>query len=296
MADTALAKHFAFYLLLLVPFTAAAKQAAPTPSDVHAEILQVYNFQPHALTHDQIQQKSTLLDQFWSKASSRPDVYVPALRQELANFNNPPFFLFDGSKLLLSLSKDPADRKIVLAAISHSDLRDLQLLDYFLLVQYMAAQGENTTAAAFHILEYPKFQVFIPQHVLTLAQNYSLIYMLIPTQQDFWIEPAIARLRTEKDETAQQSLLLLLWYAQTNDSDKAIDDFSKDPSKTALSRAYAKELAHRKDHLTQAAREAVRGANEQSLRDARRDRMKAVSDEALDDLDSYTLKIIALRQ
>src|SRR5438045_5511669 len=95
-----------------------------------------------------------------------------------------PFFLFDGSKLLLNLSKDPADRKIVLAAISRCDLRDLQLLDYFYLVHDMAAKGEDTTAAAFHILEEPKFQIFIPQHSLTLAQNYSLVYMLIPTDQD----------------------------------------------------------------------------------------------------------------
>ena len=206
-----------------------------------------------------------------------------------------PFFLFDGSKLLLNLSKDPADRKIVLAAISRCDLRDLQLLDYFYLVHDMAAKGEDTTAAAFHILEEPKFQIFIPQHSLTLAQNYSLVYMLIPTDQAFWLAPTIERLHTEKDDTAQKSLLLLLWYAQTAESEKAIAAFATDTSKSTSFRSHANELAHRKDKIGQAIRTAAASSNEQSLRDARRQRMKTVSDEALYDLDDYTLKIIAKR-
>jgi hypothetical protein len=159
--------------LLLTPFVGAGKQAPAAQSDLHAEIQHTYNFQPHTLNHEQILEKSKTLDQFWAKATSQRDVYSAGLRRELADFSNPPFFLFDGSKLLLSLSKDPADRKIALAAISRCDLRDVQLLDYFYLVHDMAAKGEDTTAAAFHILGEPKFQVFIPQHSLTLAQNYS---------------------------------------------------------------------------------------------------------------------------
>jgi hypothetical protein len=235
------------------------------------------------------------LDQFWAKAKSQRDVYVPELRRELADFSNPPFFLFDGSQLLLSLSDAPADRKIVLSAVAHTDLRDLQLKDYFLLVQRMAAQGEDTTVAAFHILPEPKFQVFIPQHSLTLAQDYCLIYMLLPTNQDFWVQPAIEHLRAETDVTTQKSLLLLLWYAQTPDSDKAIQEFSTAPAKSQASKAYANELVHRKDSM---GRKDAAGASEgeNSLRQARRERMKAVSDEALYDLDSYTAKIIAIRK
>ena len=86
----------------------------------------------------------------------------------------------------------------------------------------MATLNENTTAAAFHVLEQPNFKVFIPQHVLTLGQNYVLIYLLLPTDQDYWLQPAMDRLKTERDETAQKSLLLLLWYAQTDAADQAI--------------------------------------------------------------------------
>jgi len=282
--------------LLLLPVVAAASQGTKGSADVHAEIQTIYNFQPHTLNKTQIAEKSTVLDQFWNKAKSQPDVYAPALRRELADFSNPPYFLFDGSELLRSLSSDPADRKIILAAVAHSDLRDLQSKAYFLLVHYMAGLGEDTTAAAFHILEDPKFQVFIVQHVLTLGQDYCLIYMLLPTNQDLWIQPAIQRLHGESDVTAQKSLLLLLWYAQTPESDKAIAQFSADPGKPGAAKAYAAELVKRNGSVGLAARVGAFTESEESLRQARRERMKAVSDEALDDLDSYTAKIIAKRK
>lgn len=289
-------KPFGTLILVLAPLVAVAKQMPASTSDLHAEIKQTYNFQPHTLDHQQILEKSKILDQFWAKATAQPVMYVPGLRRELADFTNPPFFLFDGSKLLLGLSKDPGDRKIVLAAVSRCDLRDLQSLDYFYLVHGMAAKGEDTSAAAFHILEDPKFQVFIPQHSLTLAQNYSLVFMLIPTDPSFWVGPAIVRLQAEKDETAQKSLLLLLWYAQTPESDKAITEFSDDSSKTGSSRSFANELAQSKDKVSQTIRAAAASSSEESLREARRQRMKAVSDEALSDVDDYTVKIIAKRK
>lgn len=281
---------------LLLPIVTAGRQATSSTSDLHAEIQRVYNFQPHTLSSAQIAEKSALLDQFWTKAKSQREIYVPGLRQELGDISNPPFFLFDGSKLLLSLSNDSADRKIILSAIAHTDLRDLQLRDYFLLVHSMAAQGEDTTDAAFHILAQPKFQVFIPQHSLTLAQDYCLIYMLLPTNQDFWVQPAIERLHAENDMTAQNSLLLLLWYAQTPTSDKAIGECSTDPGKPQASRAYAIELLHRKESVGLAKRVTAFTTSEESLRQARRERLKAVSDEALYDLDSYTAQIIAKRK
>jgi hypothetical protein len=277
-----------FSILLFLPGVTAGRQANSVSADLHAEIQTVYNFQPHTLTKAQIAQKSELLDQ--------SEVYIPGLRRELTDFSNPPFFLFDGSMLLRSLSEDPADRKVMLAAVAQSDLRDLQWKDYFLFVQNMAAQGEDTTAAAFYILAEPKFQVFIPQHSLTLAQNYCLVYMLLPTSQNFWIKPAVERLHAEKDEAAQKSLLLLLWYAQTPDSDKAITDFSTDALKPSASRTYATELAHRKDSPDMKVGATALLASEESLRKARRERMKGVSDEALYDLDAYTVKIIAKRK
>ena len=282
------------FLPVLVVSTSAGQ--SPVPTAIHAEIQHTYNFQPHTLTTAQINEKSTILDQFWKKAKLQRDVYVPALRQELTDFNNPPFFLYDGASLLSTLSNDPLDHKIILNAFAHSDIRDIQFKDYVLFVHKYAALGDDTTSAAFHILATPKFSIFIVEHYLTLNQDFCLIYMLFPTDQNLWLQPAIARLRYEQDETAQKSLLLLLWYAQTPDSDNALANFEKDATRPQASRTYANELIHRKDSVGLTARVLTITDSEQSLRDARRARMKAVSDEALYDFNDYTTKIIAKRK
>jgi hypothetical protein len=281
------------FLILSLLF---ANPAAGQSASIHQQIQQTYNFQPHLRSNQQITEKSAALDQLWTRAKAEPSLYIPALRQELGDFKNPIFFLYDGSTLLLSLSDTPADRKIALAAMARCDLRDVQAKDYFLQVHRMASLSEDTTAAAFHILEQPKFTVFIPQHVLTLGQNYALIYLLLPTDMDYWIQPAINRLKTETDETAQKSLLLLLWYAQTEAADKAVSAFAGDASKPSVSRTYANELVHRKDKIGVKDRAEALVASEPSLRQKRRERLKAVSDEALIDLDDYTLTLVAKRK
>ena len=287
-----MAKQWLF-IAVLVLNTAFASDGSTA---IRQQILQAYNFQPHTLSTAEIEQKSGLLDQFWAKAKSQPSVYAPALRQELADLHNPPFFLYDGSMLLLTLSDTSQDRNIALTAMAHCDLRDVQMKDYFLQVHRMAALNEDTTQAAFHILEDPAFKVFIPQHVLTLGQNYSLVYMLLPTSQDYWLQPAIERLRIERNETSQKSLILLLWYAQTGDADKAIAGFAADPAESTGARAYANQFMQMKSRIPLKQKVEAVAFTETSLRQKRRERMNAVSDEALIDLDDYTLMLATKRK
>lgn len=93
--------------------------------------------------------------------------------------------------LLLSMSDTPVDRKVALAAMAHCALRNVQAKDYFFQVHRMATLNEDTTATAFRVLEQAEFKVFIPQHSLMLGQNYVLIYLLWPTNQDYWLQPAM---------------------------------------------------------------------------------------------------------
>jgi len=237
-----------------------------------------------------------VLDEFWNKAKAQASTTVPNLRRELGDFSNPPFFLYDGSMLLLSLSDSNADRQIALAAMAHCDLRDVQATDYFIQVHRLAGLNENTTDAALHVLDLPDFKVFIPQHSLTLGQDYVLVYLLLPTDEGFWINPALERLRREKDETAQKSLLLVLWYAQTEAADRGITAFADDRSKPAASQKYARELLNREKTVTVIQRAPGMLTTDASLRQKRRERMKSVSDEALIDLDDYTKTLMAKRR
>jgi hypothetical protein len=263
---------------------------------IHRQIQKTFNFQPHLLQKKEIDAKSHVLDQFWEQAKSNRADYVPALRKELADFSNPPFFLYDGSVLLLSLSDTVVDRKIALAAMAHCDLLDVQHDDYFHQVHRMAVLGEDTTAAAFHVLDDPHYQVAVPRHALVLGQNYALVYLLLSTDQSYWEQPAIDRLARERDETAQRSLLLLLWYAQTVPADHAVAAFARDAARPGASRSYAEDLMRGKVGHKTFAQTAGLFSSEEAVRKKRRERLKAVSDEALIDLDIYTELLMAKRK
>jgi hypothetical protein len=120
--------------------------------------------------------------------------------------------------------------------------------------------------------------------------------MLLPTDQGFWEQPTIDRLKTETDETAQKSLIVLLWYAQADAADKAIGAFATDANNSSAARAYAREIMARKDQISQKQRAEASGSTDATLRQKRKERLKAVSDEALLDLDDYTLALAAVRK
>lgn len=283
-------RHWPLLLLSLTTACAPSLSQRITSTPIHEEIARVYNFKPHLLDQQQIQQESDRLDQFWAKARNQASVYVPALRQELTDFGNPKFFLFDGGRLLMSLSDTPDDRRIALVAFAHCDLRDVQSRDYFLQVHRVASLGEETTEAAFHILESPQFRVFIPQHVLTLGQNYALVYMLLPTDPAYWLSAVTRRLQIERNGTAQRSLLLVLKYAQMDEADKVLADFAADRTRPADARKYATELLQLKPPSG-----ITVTASESSIRQERRALMRAVSDEALIEFDRKTAQLIRLR-
>jgi hypothetical protein len=142
----------------------------------------------------------------------------------------------------LSLSQSKEDGHLSFKAISRADLRDIQQTDYLLTIHDFAVNGFDTTEVALKILENPAFQAFIPQHALTLGQNYCLVYMLLPINEDYYLEKIIDRLGLEKSEVSQKSLMLILHYTVTSAGDKAISEFAVNNSNPVGARQYAREL------------------------------------------------------
>src|SRR5262249_40024013 len=81
---------------------------APLPEEAGSfgrEVAKIYDSAPHELNQKQIDEKSKVLDAFWESVTAKPEVFLPLLRAELQADGRPAFFYFDGSKLLLSVSK-----------------------------------------------------------------------------------------------------------------------------------------------------------------------------------------------
>ncbi|MBL4899178.1 MAG: hypothetical protein JKX76_05945 [Colwellia sp.] len=251
-------------------------------------VSKTYDFSPYALSKTEIEKKSKILDAFWSDAKNRKSETLPVLRKELEGNYHKPFFYYNGASLLLSLSESVADKELFLRSIVKADLKDLQHTDYLYQVQKLAVEGYDTSAAAFHILNYPNFKTFIPQHVLTLGQDFSLIYMLFPTDESFYLEKLISRLQVETNEVAIKSLLLCIWYTVTENGNLAIASFIKRSHENPDLIKYAQSLLARNKKVS-------RSGNVSSYKAIKNQRNKAlgrISDEALHELNSYTKDLI----
>jgi hypothetical protein len=273
------------FLLLSSPLV-----AVESPS-FHDRVLATYDFAPHTLSSEEIRAESKKLDAFWTEVESNQAADLPALRQELSRPDAPVFFEYDGAKLLLSLSKSRSDEGLALSAIGRANLADLQLTDYFLTVHAMAVDGLDTTSAALKILEDDKFQAYIPQHALTLNQELCLVYLLLPTEERFYLTAVEQRLFQEKSVVAQMSLLGLLGDTATKQGDAAIARFAADASQPEEARAYARKILEAVKQMQKLPLLGISTKSYEALKNEQRRLFARVSDEALSEWEHLRLKI-----
>jgi hypothetical protein len=268
-------------------------QDMTTQAGMHTRIVGLYNFHPAKLDDAGRKAKSAEMDKFWKDVKADPDHELPLLRVELRDTSNPAFFMTDGSQLLLALSKKPDDRNLAINAMSRCDLSDVDNGVYFSTLLDLAVEGFDTTPAVMHMLDYPKFAVPVPMHAMTLDQGLSLIYVLVQMDTGKWIPEVERRFAVEKDETALKSLLALFFFMQTPETDRLIASTADDRTRSEATRKEAQEYQKEaQDALKE--KTGVKGT-ESSIRAARKKRLHAVSDEALDDVTGMTIRIIQLR-
>lgn len=278
-------------ILLIGSLCSAQTIAAPlTGADFHSRVIALYSFEPHELKLPEMTEKSGQMDKFWSEVKADPAKMLPLLRNELEEPAQPSFFYYDGSQLLLSLSRERSDKVLASHSIPKVNFKDVDQTDYVRTVQRLASAGIDTREAAFRVLEDPAFTAIIPQHALTLGQNFSLMYMLFPMDETIF-EPSLEkRLEQESDPEAQKTLLLALWYAAMPAAETAISRFAGTAGKPEQAREYAKQLLKQKiPSLT-----GLGFSSEQALREDRRKVMqRPISDEALMEFDHLTAKLRA---
>ena len=274
------------------PAAAGATQGTPaSEADFMAQVQRIYSFEPRKLSDTEMAAKSAELDGFWQRIQADKARQLPWLRKAVASDGVSAFFHYDGAKLLLDLSSAKDDQQLALQSIARSDLRSLQHTDYLRTVQHLGAQGLDTRAAAFNILGTPDFKAFIPQHVLTLGQDYALIVMLYPMPEAQFVGDLQQRLLQEREPTAQKSLALALWYTQLPEARTTLSQLASNPQTSAELRSHVNELLARRMPASFKVKDS-----QAQVRAARRMRMsQAISDEALSDFDRLTAQLMRLQ-
>jgi hypothetical protein len=111
--------------------------------------------------------------------------------------------------------------------------------------------------------------------------------MLFPTRESVFVGDLAERLKGEAALPSQRSLLLALWYTVTPTGTAAIRSFVERPGASEVL-TYAREL------LSRRAGPGVSLSSSSSLREERMKLMqRPISDEALQEFDSLTKKLLA---
>lgn len=282
---------------------ASAAGAAPTPEETRKDIRSTYNFDPKKMTFDEQAATAPSLSQLWDRYAKNPEIYGPALRAELRAEGNTEQLYCDGGMLLLFKGAAQDDQALGLASLRHCSLAEIQHTPYFYTVHRLALKGVDTFDLQARMLTVPTYSVFIVQHALRLGQDYAFLYAFLLQDEHLYTPRLVARLNKEADGTAQKSLVRALWYAATPESAAALHAFVQSPKAVEPGLSDARKLLKEmqtaralksNDKVLTGLCEATNiceGPSEVELRAKRKAVMRRVSDEALQEMDLYTMLI-----
>lgn len=254
-----------------------------------AQIDSVYNFKPSKLSKAEQQARFPAMDKLFNQIKNDTVQYLPQLRNELSNTGHNAYFYYDGCALLLSLSHTVADKNLIANTIVKADLEDLNREMYTRMLNKLANDGINITAAALKILKDDKFTFFIPQHVFTFTQGYALAYLLLPQNNTSYIDSLISIFKASSP-VAQKSILMTLWFAYSCKGDAFLKAAIEDKSLSENIRTFAKEaMEHGKLSTDEAA--YAKTLDNAAILNLRANALKRFSDEAVGELD-LTTKIL----
>ncbi|MGY3215052.1 hypothetical protein [Mucilaginibacter sp. HD30] len=250
------------------------------------EIDNIYNFQPSKLSKSEQEAKFPAMDKLFNKITSDTARYLPQLRTELIASGHNPYFYYDGCALLFSLSNKISDKNLIAQTIVKADLEDLNPESYTRMLNQLANEGVDVTAAALKILNDDKFSFFLPQHAFTFNQGYALAYMLLPQKTTLYVDNLIAIFKTS-NPAAQKSILMTLSFVYSCKGDALIKASLEDKSLGKDVREFAKDaMAHGK--LGKEEINYVKTLDKPALLNLRMIALKRFSDEAVGELDLTT--------
>lgn len=251
-----------------------------------SEIDNIYNFKPSKLSKSEQELKLPPLDKFWEKVKSDTTQYLPQLRDELNAANHNPFFYFDGSALLLSLSRNSFDKQLAANSIAHCDLDDISQREYVKTLNRLSNEGINVTNAAIKILSDTNFSFFIPQHAMTFNQGYCLSYMLLPEKKELWVDTLVSLFKTV-DPISQKAIITTFWFAYSCKGDSLINSAMRDKSLNNEVSQYCKTIMGY-TNLSKDQKAYLKMLDKNELSNLRQESLRRFSDEAIDELDLTT--------
>ncbi len=213
-------------LFAAVLVAAPISRAASPPNDVCAALDKsrqaIYGFRPPALAQAQHDEKSKLMDAFWDDAKKDPAKAIPCLRAMLQEESADPFFLFDASALLFGMDQTPETLQVVLAAVSRSDLNDLDPAGYIRLVMRLARHDIDTGPLAEKYLRHRKVDTYLAAHGGMKLERISGAILLYGSMESGHADRSLAKAVDFPEVEARAVAIFILAHSLTEASFAAL--------------------------------------------------------------------------
>lgn len=265
-----------------------------------ADIRGTYDFDPGKLSLDDQSKRAFTLSVLWDRYDKDPESYREALRGLLGAKGQREILYCDGGMLLIHKSREQEDLDLGLQSIAKCALSDIEHTPYFYTMHALALRGVDTLPLQLRMLSKPKYTTMIVANSTTLGQDYAFLYPLLVQDETKYVPRLAQRATKERDRTAQTTLLLAIWYAATPEAEAALrsiaakgatktlrDGATKLLEQTAAFRGWGEQ-----DPTLVKMKEAIKlqgTAGAAELRALRQKRMRTISEDALRDLDIYTV-------
>lgn len=181
-----------------------------------------YNFRPAKLTEAEKTAKSNEMDRVWDAVKRDPVKLLPCLRSSLAAPGADPFFLFDGSNLLLSLDPSESTKQTLIRSYARVDLADVDASRWVGRLALLAFEGLDISEAADKWLRSPDALYYLPQHGAYKVTIDNGAMFLYGSMDEAFATPALVKIVSDKSHPGRETALWALMNQATPESLQAL--------------------------------------------------------------------------
>jgi hypothetical protein len=213
-----------FAVSIVLVFSTATPGQENQCTRLQQMLSETYNFRPAKLNEAEQAAKSSAMDHVWEAVKSDPTSLLPCLRAALAAPKADPFFLFDGSNLLLSLDPSENSKVTVIRSYALVDLADVDLRVWVGRLALLGAEGFDISGAAERWLRFPNAFYYLPQHgaYKVTAENGAMF--LFGSMDEAQATPVLQKIVADKNHPGREIALWALMNQATPEALRALKD------------------------------------------------------------------------
>jgi len=160
-----MSKRFLLAAIVLLSFPVALRGAAgESCADLQNLIKSTYTFKPSKLSKAERASASEKMDKVWKMVEGNPGPLAPCLRAALENPHADPWFRFDGSNLLVSVSPSRESKALQVQAYLSADLDDVEPEVWVETLAKRGLEGFDVSPAGARWLADPKLKYYLAAH------------------------------------------------------------------------------------------------------------------------------------